>query len=435
MDEKKTLVLFAEEAEMDIERSDIFLLIDFKLFDNGSNGNKEGVTSAFISSIANDEEKYSALPQYADVPSLINRRYRELGHMYNPRTGTFGTSQIGGMVGFQMVAGNDGFVSLHGTARVPKRQKDICERQIELYRLGRLNVSFEITYNPDKTVLKDGIQFVDADEENYLTGMAVVWTPAYEDATALNLVAEAKENAQVGQEEMEMFEGDEKGMPNDMNLSEAVETESVEIVAEQNTEEVEVKIEETIAEKAEEENAEKIDEAECGKRKEADENAETEHAEAEIIHQSIEVNERIEQYEDEAPVHIVEKKEVVVETVDAPAPDERDRTIAELQERIKVLEQCEAELNKLKSEIAAAELKKEQDKASNFAQKQGLDVNDEKVAKAINDVDYKAIASLVMEKEPEEKKNENGVAIASFTMTEGMTISGEYGGLLERRKN
>ncbi len=86
-------------------------MITFKLFDNTANRNKQGVTSAFISSIVNNEEKYAALPLYADVSALLNRNYRALGHKQNPVTKTFGTTQIGGLVGFQMVAENDGVVS------------------------------------------------------------------------------------------------------------------------------------------------------------------------------------------------------------------------------------------------------------------------------------------------------------------------------------
>ena len=112
MNEKtESLVLFAEETKVDLERNDIFLMISFKLFDNGSNRNNQGVTSAFISSIVNNEEKYAALPLYADVPALLSRNYRALGHRLNPKDGTFETQQIGSLLDFQMVAENDGIVS------------------------------------------------------------------------------------------------------------------------------------------------------------------------------------------------------------------------------------------------------------------------------------------------------------------------------------
>lgn len=93
--EERSLVLFAEQTKVDLEKSDIFVMITFKLFDNGANRNGQGVTSAFISSIVNNPEKYAALPLYADVPALLSRRYRDLGHRYDERTQTFETQQIG----------------------------------------------------------------------------------------------------------------------------------------------------------------------------------------------------------------------------------------------------------------------------------------------------------------------------------------------------
>lgn len=109
--EEKSLVLFAEETKVDLEKSDIFVMITFKLFDNGENRNKQGVTSAFISSIVNNPDKYAALPLYADVQALLDRRYRELGHRYNQENQTFETQQIGSLLDFQMVAENDGIIS------------------------------------------------------------------------------------------------------------------------------------------------------------------------------------------------------------------------------------------------------------------------------------------------------------------------------------
>lgn len=108
---QNSLVLFAEETKVDLEKSDIFVMITFKLFDNGENRNKQGVTSAFISSIVNNPEKYAALPLYADVPTLLARTYRNLGHRYNEQEQTFDTQQIGSLLDFHMVAENDGIVS------------------------------------------------------------------------------------------------------------------------------------------------------------------------------------------------------------------------------------------------------------------------------------------------------------------------------------
>lgn len=104
--------------------------------------------------------------------------------MFDPVSGRFYTTQIGGIVDFRTEMNNDGVVSLYGTARVPKREIDICERLAELYEMGQLNFSFEITYDPVNTVTEDGVTYVDAGENNHLTGMAVVSVPACPDASA-----------------------------------------------------------------------------------------------------------------------------------------------------------------------------------------------------------------------------------------------------------
>ena len=126
---EQTVVLLAEEVAIDEKRSnDIFLLITFKLFDNRGNRNREGVTAAFISEIMNHREKYAALPIYADVPALLGRDYQGLGHNYDPETGHFDTTQIGGLVDFTMSVDDEGVVSLYAEARIPKRESEICDR-------------------------------------------------------------------------------------------------------------------------------------------------------------------------------------------------------------------------------------------------------------------------------------------------------------------
>ena len=81
--------------------------------------------------------------------------------------------------------------------------------------------------------------------------------------------------------------------------------------------------------------------------------------------------------------------------------------------------------------IACADIDFEKAKA--FAEKQGLDVEDENVAKAIAEVNYEMIAELAMAetaKDAEETKNTVEITMASFV---DMEISNdEYGGLLKR---
>ena len=82
---------------------------------------------------------------------------------------------------------------------------------------------------------------------------------------------------------------------------------------------------------------------------------------------------------------------------------------------------------------AAAELKVKQDKAKAFAEKQGLNVEDENVAQAIAEVNYEMIAELAMAEttnEAEEEKKTIEITMASYV---DMSLpNDEYGGLLKR---
>ena len=403
---EKTIVLLAEEVAIDEKRSnDIFLLISFKLFDNKGNRNGEGVTAAFISEIMNHRDKYAALPIYADVPALLGKDYNGLGHKYDPETGRFGTAQIGGLVDFKMSVTDGGVVSLYAEARIPKREAEVCERLQELYVRGGLNVSFEVKYNPDNTIEKDGVRFVDAGDGNTLTGMCIVSVPACPDANALDMVAEV--NAEETTETNEVKEE----VPNEeLNNPEVIEAQ-----AETAPETVEAPAEEV---------------------------AQAEVSEAEVIKEGGSVYESYSKCpETGETIHEVYETREMVETVEAepaPAPeavvaeeDPRDTRIAELENE---LASVKAELQAFKDAKAAEELAAKRCRAQAFAEKQGLDVADEAVAKAIAELDYEMIAELAM-KEAEEAAPVVApeVSMASFV---DMEISNEeYGGLLTRTAN
>lgn len=345
------------------------------------------------------------MPLYVDVPKLLARDYANLTHLYNPITKQFNTTQIGGIVDFRTEISNDGVVSLYGTARIPKREIDICERLAELYEQGLLNVSFEIKYDPKDTVKIAGVTFVDVGENNSLTGMAIVSVPACPDANAVEMVAsvtsEETETTKVNEVKETMPE--EKNMANEIDETKTAETENA---------------------VAEEANAE---------------NATAENAEAEIVHESVEVRESVNKDEyDGKTYHTVSTEHTVVETVEeAPAApiiaeeeeDPKDREIAELKQRIAELEVIEAELNQIKAERAEAEHAAKVEKASAFAAKQGLNVEDEAVKEAIANLNYEAIADLAEALVAESKKKPE-MSMASFVE---MEPTGEYGGLLERR--
>lgn len=413
---EQTVVLLAEEVAIDEKRSnDIFLLITFKLFDNKGNRNREGVTAAFISEIMNHREKYAALPIYADVPALLGRNYQDLGHNYDPETGHFDTTQIGGLVDFTMSVNDDGVVSLYAEARIPKREYEICDRLQELFVMGGLNVSFEVKYNPSNVIEKDGVRFVDAGEGNSLTGMCIVSVPACRDAVALEMVAEA-------------VNAEETTGTNEVN--EKVPNEEGTVIAEEVKEETpEVEI--------------------------AEETATAETAEAEVVHEEIEVKESITKdpydgktYHETKTEHtVVETVEEEPETVMEPEQvvadcggdredrmgecgDPRDNRIAELEAE---LARVNAELQGYKDAQMAAELKVKQAKAKAFAEKQGLDIENENVAQAIAEVNYEMIAELAMANVADESENEKKTIEITMASYVDMDISNdEYGGLLKR---
>lgn len=86
-----------------------------------------------------------------------------------------------------------------------------------------------------------------------------------------------------------------------------------------------------------------------------------------------------------------------------------------------------AEAETLKAEKAAAELAAKQQELTAFAEAQGLDPKSETIAAAIQNIDY---AALVAEAMKLDKKSETKPTVASYAMTEGMNMNGDYGDLL-----
>lgn len=415
---ENTIVLLAEEVAIDEKRSnDIFLLISFKLFDNCGNRNGEGVTAAFISEIMNHREKYAALPIYVDVKALLEGRFSQLGHNYDPQTGRFNTEQIGGLVDFTMSVNDAGVVSLYAEARIPKRESEICERLEELFVMGGLNVSFEVKYNPENTFMKDGVRFVDAGEGNTLTGMCIVSTPACPDANALDMVAEVV-NAE---ETTETNEVNEEVPNEELNVTAEAEADNAEAVVEQP--------ETATAEAA---------------------HAEAEVAEAEIVHEEVEIKESVTVDPfDGKTYHETKTEHTVVETIDEePAPDPEPQTVIadEADPRDARIAELESELARVTAELKvfqdakmAAELQAKQAKAKAFAQKQGLNLEDEAVANAVAELNYEAIAELAMASEQKEEETPAApapvveVTMASFVDMDISDDGDEYGGLLKRK--
>ena len=272
----------------EIQQSDVFMTVKARICEAPeANLNGARVTEAFIDEIVGNEKRYVGLPLYADVKALTNGNYNRLGHLYDVRTGEFYSTQIGSFYKFEKQK-NGETSYLVGYARIPKRNKKLSKAISELFADGALKFSFELSVG-EYEELDDDTILIDASENNYLEGTAIVTYPACEDAVALELVAQKNtDESRKGESEMAEVE----------NKAEVVETEATQ--PELAEEEEKVEAEETVEESEDETAA-------CKKKK-----AETETATVYIEDHTVEVHEQS-AYDSETGKSINQR--VVVETV------------------------------------------------------------------------------------------------------------------------
>ena len=136
MDDVRLLLTASDITIPDQKQNDVFMYVGMRVASTRGNFNNEGVTEAFIDSIVdNQEDMYKCLPLYVDLPKLKSRRYQSLTHLYDRKTGRFGTTQIGSLCNFCKVEDEYG-ISLMAEARIPKRDVDICNAILDLYVMG-----------------------------------------------------------------------------------------------------------------------------------------------------------------------------------------------------------------------------------------------------------------------------------------------------------
>jgi len=237
----------------EIQQSDVFMTVKARICEAPeANLNGARVTEAFIDEIVGNETRYVGLPLYADVKALTNGNYNRLGHLYDVRTGEFHSTQIGSFYKFEKQNIQNG-CALVGYARIPKRNKKLSKAISELFADNALKFSFELSVG-EYTELEDETILIDASENNYLEGTAIVTYPACEEAVALELVAQ-KNTDETRKGESEMAEVETK--------AEVVETEATqpELAEEEKVE---------ASEENSEENAE-TEEAACKKKEKAEE--------------------------------------------------------------------------------------------------------------------------------------------------------------------
>jgi len=300
--------------------------------------------------------------------------------MLDPLSGEFESEQIGSFFSFAKAADEFG-VSLIGEARIPKRNQALCETLLKMYERRELNFSFEILVNAMEE--RNGVWMIDAVDGNELIGMAVVTTPAYPEATALQLVAERQNR----EDDTDMDEAQKK----------IAELEAKLMLAEQKNE----------------------NDEEMRKKDEALEQAQADKAKAEAdltaAQNTIAENNTT----------IAEKDAAIAERDAAIVV--KDARIAELEAQVAELTPFKAQAETLEAEKAAAELSAKQAELTHFADAQGLDPKAETVAKAIENMDYAALIAEV------NKNGKPGVkpVVASYAMG-GIAAKGEYDDLLEK---
>lgn len=441
--EQKKLVLLAEDVLISEEskQNPIFLTVDVKLCDSVINANREGVTEAFIADVVERENDHVCLPFYADVKNLLAENYEQLGHLYNKVTRKFGTNMIGSISDFYSDTDENGVVSLYGKIKIPKRDRDIIYRLVDLYEMGRFAVSVELSYDPRELIVTQDGKFIDASENSSLTGLCLVWKPACSDAYALDMVAEAADDSEeiVAESEEHTGErGENEPMEKEKNLTAEVEEQEAqatsETVAEEQTEVV-TEAEETVAEEqtvvAEDVDTEENPEEEEKEPEEEETMAETQEANAEVLEHSVDTHESVENWCGE-PVHVIEYHERIIETM-----EDAGNVIAELEQQIAELNDIKVKYEAMVAEANAKALAEKQEKAKAFAEKQGLDVNETAVAEAIEKLDYTKIAELTMaqaqEEEPVKEDKVPAITLASYVELD--VSEDKYGGLLSRRNN
>jgi len=431
--EQNKLVLLAEDVLISEESklNPTFLTVDVKLCDSIVNVNHEGVTAAFIEDVVNRSGDHVCLPFYADVKNLLAGNYENLSHLYNKVTKKFGTSMIGSMSEFYSETDDD-VVSLYAKIKIPKRDRDIVYRLVDLYEMGRFAVSVELSYNPKEVVAVDGGKLIDASENNSLNGACLVWRPACSDAYALDMVAESSEEIVTESEELAAERGEIEPMEKEKIAAEVTEEiltadeekqeESVSEVVEE-TQKTVAEEETVVSEDQKEETPEEEDEKD-----EKDVVAESQEANAEVLEHSVDVHESVENWGGE-PVHVIEYRERVIETM-----EDAEALIAELDQKVTALEEIESKYNALIAEQQEKELAAKRNQIRAFAEKQGLNVQDVAVAEAIENINYEKIAELTMAEVEEEAKEEpkQEVSLASFVDME-VGDGNTYGGLLNRK--
>lgn len=413
------------------------------------------LTEGFINDIAEHSEEYVCMPLCADTVRLERDQTRGLTHMYNEEEATFDAPQIGSFFEVHREDGEYG-VSLVGTARINRRNRNVTDTIIRMFNEGTLKFSFEIWAS--ELYEEDGVIVVDANPGNKLTAMAIVSTPALPSAVAIGLAADVNVEAfrckvweLIGREfKWDNYDLIFMGMDysvvyfpehgnmkrigyrlngNELRLTEVYEVEFKEVregmSAEHQAGSASNVWTPTPTEVADEVN--RVLNTDTVDRGEIDRNDTREEIREEIREDIREDREdRMDDRKDRIEERIDIREDIREDRREdemGACGDERERAeIAQLKEQ---LASVQAKLAAYEKAEEDAKLAQKQEAAREYAEKEGLDLSAEAVKKAIEEVNYEALAAEVMAKAKAEKDGESGRIVAEMKLS-------PYGNMFEK---
>lgn len=341
------------------------------------------VTEAFIDDIVANKDKYCWIPLCVDKRTLKGGQFNSLGHRMDTTGTHFATEQIGSFVNFWKVI-KDGISILYGEARVPKRDELVCSMLQQLYNAENLNVSFEIV--SDCLQMDGDVVVIDAGPQNALIGMAVVSAPAYPDASSAVLMV-AEQETENKQERTDTDMTDEEGEMMD-NEQKKDETQAVE----------------------------KPDEQEEKKTPETTESAEDKPAEPDAPEDAETPKDAEDNPAEDKPAEDKPSQDAECDPHKADFDlDDCPEDVAELMEMVARLQQQVNELLPYREMVEASEKDGKMAKLRAFAEKNGMNPDDEKIAAAIEALDAEALIEASMTDAPAEEESEEAhTQAASF---------------------
>lgn len=366
-----TKTIFASlERVSEIQQSDLYMTVKLRICEASvANLNHVRVTPAFITEIVTNKEAYIGLPLSVDIDNLTEGNFKQLGHMYDADTGRFYSTQIGSFVDFELecqnAEGKANNLALVASVRIMKRNAEVCDAVLELFKRNELKCSFEISCGAYQE-LDDGTLLIDANESNHFEGAAIVSYPACENAVALDLVAQSKNQSE--DDKMDDIKNNEVTAESDAVI--ASETENAEEVE---TAEVEVtaEAEETIKVEAE---VEEHENAACGKDEPEEEDAACkkkkcgEDAEEDEAKDSPEDEKKDNPEDKDKPEEKCAEVEVAEEEVAADAVAESQSNNTELAELKKLIAEMSDSIKNLTDQVASLKEKQEPDVKSIVAE-------------------------------------------------------------------